>query len=229
MSAGGLRLLAWVNSYRLGRVGHAHRRRSPLGRSPGSSGSTSRSGQLVVWSDGSKLWTVRVSDGHVVARRAGCRPGRFSPDGVVAASGLDGSLTFLHERSLRPEGRALSDAPGTIEQFAFSGDGSLLAARGSDGNVRLIDMTNRTQLGGPIVVNGEGDHSIAFRPDGRALAQPSRNGVLIWDLRPTTWMIAACQLAGRDLSRHEWQTYLSAAGDYQRTCAKAVHADSRRP
>jgi DNA-binding SARP family transcriptional activator/WD40 repeat protein len=229
MSAGGLRLLAWVNSYAWGVWDLRTGDELFSGSSPGTSGSADRSGQLVVWSDGSKLWTVRVSDGHVVARRGGLSAGAVSPDGVVAASRMDGSLTFLDERTLRPDGRALSDAPGTIEQFAFSGDGSLLAARGSDGNVRLIDMTNRAQVGGPIVVNGEGDRTIAFRRDGRALAEPSRNGVLIWDLRPATWVIAACQLAGRELSRQEWQTYLAASGDYQRTCPKAADADSRRP
>ena len=174
-----------------------------------------------MWSDGSQLQTVRASDRHVLARRAGIVAGAVSPAGVVAASGADGSLIFLDLHTLQADGRPLPDAPGTIEQFAFSRDGSLLAARSPDGTVRLIDMASRTQLGEPIAVTATDDPTIALRPDGRALAQPSPNGVLIWDLQPAHWQAAACHLAGRDLTSGEWQTYLSAVGRYQRACPAA--------
>ena len=95
-------------------------------------------------SDGNQLWTVRVSTGHVLASHGGLVAGAVSPDGVVAASHADGSLIFLDLYTLHADGRPLPDAPGIIEQFAFSRDGSLLAARSPDGTVRLVDMASRT-------------------------------------------------------------------------------------
>ena len=159
----------------VGDVGSAHRGRDPIRRlCQATSASTSRSGRLVLWSDGSQLRTVRASDRHVMARRGGIVAGAVSPAGVVAASGADGSLIFLDLHTLRPRGRPLPDAPGTIEQFAFSRDGSLLAARSPDGTVRLIDMASRTQLGEPIRrhLHGQPHHCAATgRPSPRP-AQP---------------------------------------------------------
>ena len=226
MSAGGARLLGWSDTRGGGTAAWVMwdlRTGGEIGTGAfaGTSASTSRSGRLVVWSDGSQLQTVRASDRHVLARSGGIVAGAVSPAGVVAASGADGSLIFLDVHTLRADGRPLPDAPGIIEQFAFSRDGRLLAVRSPDGTVRLIDMASRTQLGEPIVVNGDDDPTVALRPDGRALAQPSPNGVLVWDLRPAHWQAAACQLAGRDLTREEWQTYLSAVGSYKRACPAA--------
>jgi WD40 repeat protein len=225
MSAGGVRLLGWQihtagEAWEMWDLRTGDSINSVLDR--GTSASPSPSGRFVVSSDGNQLWTVRVSNGHVLARHGGLVAGAVSPDGVVAASHADGSLVFLDLHTLHSDGRPLPDAPGIIEQFAFSRDSSLLAARSRDGTVRLVDMASRTQLGEPIAVTSAGDRTIAMRPDGRALAQPSPHGVLIWDLRPAHWQTAACHLAGRELTRDEWQTYLSAVGSYRTTCPDAA-------
>jgi hypothetical protein len=41
---------------------------------------------------------------------------------------------------------------------------------------------------------------------------------VVWDLQPVSWVPAACQVAGRNLTRTEWQTYLGDLGPYQATC-----------
>ena len=229
ISAGGERLLGWAESAGGLGVGGVWgmwdlRTGDEIQSAPEqiASGSTPRSARVVLWSDGTQLWTVRVSDRHVLARRGGLVAGAVSPAGVVVASHPDGGLIFLDLHTLRPDGGPLPDAPGIIEQFAFSRDGRLLAARGPDGAVRLVDMAGRTLLGEPIVVNVKDDQTIALRPDGRALAQPDPRGILIWDLRPVRWQAAACHLAGRDLTHEEWQTYLSAVGNYRTTCSGAA-------
>ena len=167
---------------------------------------------------------VRVSDvrsGAVLARRAGVSYAAVSPDGVVAASGTDGSLSLLDGGTLRRRGPQVPGTPGAISQFAFSRDGRLLAALGGDGTVRLVDMDTRTGLGDAIDVAAGAGGRIALRPDGRELAQAAGRGVLVWDLRPSHWERAACQVAGRALTREEWDTYLSAVGDYRPTCPSA--------
>jgi len=49
----------------------------------------------------------------------------------------------------------------------------------------------------------------AFSPSGEALAAPGFTGAsVLWDLRPATWLDAACRMAGRDLTAEEWARYL---------------------
>jgi hypothetical protein len=51
-----------------------------------------------------------------------------------------------------------------------------------------------------------------------AVAIGDDDGVAIWDLNPEHLMMAACRLAGRNLTSTEWDTYLSDFGDYRPTC-----------
>ena len=46
----------------------------------------------------------------------------------------------------------------------------------------------------------------------------TRDGIDQWDLNPHDWQTAACVLAGRNLSRQEWQTYLANTEPYAKTC-----------
>jgi hypothetical protein len=57
-----------------------------------------------------------------------------------------------------------------------------------------------------------------LRHDGRAVAVTVPTGVAIWDLDPDHLGDAACQLAGRNLTECEWNTYLGDLGPYRPTC-----------
>ena len=56
-----------------------------------------------------------------------------------------------------------------------------------------------------------------LRPDGRAVAVNARLGVAQWSLEPAGLARAACRLAGRNLTRAEWATYMGGES-YRRTC-----------
>ena len=45
-------------------------------------------------------------------------------------------------------------------------------------------------------------------PDGSHVMIPDSRGLTLWDLRPRRWVDEACKLAGRSLTRAEWQRYL---------------------
>ncbi|MGZ4615387.1 MAG: WD40 repeat domain-containing protein, partial [Actinomycetes bacterium] len=184
----------------------------------GSSGSISANGQF--------LASTTVTNEFVIynprlkkrlATRTDLTNGAISPTGVVAGSTRDGRLSFYEPRTLRPFGASLPGAPGPVEQFEFTRAGNLLATRGSDGAVRLIDTTRRIELGEPIQLTGPPGQTIALRGDGAALAVPDPRGIQVWDLRPGRWAKAACEFAGRSLTRTEWTTYL--AGRYRPACA----------
>jgi DNA-binding SARP family transcriptional activator/WD40 repeat protein len=180
-------------------------------------GSLTSRGDVAVWSGANAVRSLRVGDGQVMASREGVGAAAVSPTGVVAASTADGRLAFLDASSLRADGPPLPGSPGLMRALGFSRDGRLLAAHGGDDLLRLVDVEARTQLGEPIQVTG-GDPRSALRPDGRELVVTAEGSLAFWDLRPSRWQAAACRLVGRNLTRQEWDTYLSAAGEYRRTC-----------
>jgi DNA-binding SARP family transcriptional activator/WD40 repeat protein len=226
ISGDGNRLLAWGAYDTGGRTGVWDVWDLRTGRSVwsglaaygGISGALTRAGRLMVWSDDSGVATYRTGDGRPLVLRPDLSTAAVSPTGVTVGSATDGELLFLHARTLQSSGPPLAGSPGPMQQLAFSRDGGLLAARGEDGLVRLVDMRSRTQLGEPIAVTSLGDPSVVVRPDGLALAQSGAHGLLLWDLRPTRWRDAACRYAGRSLTRQEWQTFLRAVGDYRPAC-----------
>ena len=45
-----------------------------------------------------------------------------------------------------------------------------------------------------------------------------RSGIVVWDLDPARWSEAACELASRNLTREEWETYIGDLASYRATC-----------
>jgi len=221
-SSHGSQLLAWMRKagdspvwrtwdLRTGTVVSTHREEG------GDGGSFGPHGRAVLWNGTGVVSVYDVGTDRQLASRP-LAAAAVSPTGLVAGSSADGRLGFYRLRSLRPIGRSLPGTPGVVQQFAFSRDGRLLAARTGDGSVRLVDLDGHIQLGEPISLDVSGDASIALSPDGHRLAQPSTHGIVEWDLRPGRWQVAACHLAGRDLTRDEWRTYLSPVGSYRPVC-----------
>ena len=112
----------------------------------------------------------------------------------------------------------MSDLYGRVDELELSHDGQLLMARGTE--VRLYDMGADTQIGGPIPIalDGRWTDGSALRPDGLQLAVPGAHGIALWDLDPAAWHTAACELAGRNLTKQEWERYLGGLAQYHETC-----------
>ena len=65
-----------------------------------------------------------------------------------------------------------------------------------------------------------------LRPDGLEMVLGGgERGLAVWDLDPSHWVAAACRLAGRNLTRDEWDTYLSDLGSYRSTCPEYPPSD----
>ena len=97
---------------------------------------------------------------------------------------------------------------------------------GGDGRVQVYDAETWTSFG---AIPSGGFYDVTsdsawrappdgfVRPDGRAVAVNQRLGVVEWSLVPDEMVGAACRVAGRNLTRSEWATYLGEAA-YRRTC-----------
>jgi WD40 repeat protein len=75
-------------------------------------------------------------------------------------------------------------------------------------------------IGEPIPVPGDAAILSPDQPGGTLLATGTTNplgGTDLWDLNPDHWEAIACRLAGRNLTRAEWNTYLPQR-PYQATC-----------
>jgi WD40 repeat protein len=142
----------------------------------------------------------------------------ISRDGLLVASTRTGDLSFRDAVTLEPRGLSLPAGAGLSNaSVELSADGSLLVAS-APGQTQLFDVASRTPLGGSIETTG----SAALDPHGKQLAVATTTGVAVWDLDPARWVEAACQLAGRNLTRDEWTTYIGDLAPYHETCPLPV-------
>jgi WD40 repeat protein/DNA-binding SARP family transcriptional activator len=157
--------------------------------------------RAAVFSPDARTLFTAGSDGSVIAwdvggsRRLG-QPFRFaltndgastasavSPDGTVYATLPDeGHVTLWHTRTLKRLPGALQGPVGHVNSLAFSHDGKLLAAAGSDRAVVWDAAT--TEITRVLPVAEFGANAIAFSPHGLTLAMGQSDGSdVIYDLR----------------------------------------------
>jgi WD40 repeat protein/DNA-binding SARP family transcriptional activator len=153
-------------------------------------------------------------------RRASAGWTRFSPDGRLLVIGdSEGGARLYDAHSFEPRGRPLLGHTGPIRTATFSPDGRTLATTADDGTTRLWDVASSRPVGNPLpripnvpvgaaFVRG-GTHVVASYATGRAY---------LWDARPASWARHACAVAGRNLSRAEWDEVLPNR-PYARICA----------
>ncbi len=104
----------------------------------------------------------------------------FSPDGTLASAGADRKVRLWNLP------RTVVACPSYVNGVAFSPDGHLLATAGTDGTVRLWDVTDPAhpaERGQPLAAHGNAVISVAFDPRRPILATGSRDRtVLLWDV-----------------------------------------------
>jgi WD40 repeat protein len=134
----------------------------------------------------------------------------FTPDGsLLAAAGVDGDVTFVDPAARRRLGDPFLAVDGTFTGLEFSPDGAHMLTTGSDGVVSLWDVAERTPIS-RIVVGNPNVASFAWFGDGgrTIVAADALGGVWSLPSDPDSWERAACDIAGRSLTRVEWREHI---------------------
>jgi WD40 repeat protein len=143
---------------------------------------------------------------------------RFSPDGRLLAVGSAAGYTQLWDVARRTRvGQPLRGHEFDVFGAEFAPDGQMLATSGFDGTVILWDVASHRALGtlpGPL-----GPTSVRFSPDGRRLFVLDDTGTAQrWEVSPEAWSRQACRVAGRGLTRAEWDEVVPDQ-EYRRVCS----------
>jgi WD40 repeat protein/DNA-binding SARP family transcriptional activator len=178
---------------------------------------------LAVASHGGEVRLWEVADRSLVPRwrlladRADASAVAFTPDGrTLATGGQEGKVTLWDTRTGSQLGPPLVGHASGVASGAFSPDGRVLAT--VDGEAILWDVASHKQIGAALPIPTEGPHAVAFMPGGSQLAVAAPSGsVMVWDVNPTSWRARACAVAGRALTRAEWDEFLPGR-PYQDVC-----------
>ena len=144
---------------------------------------------------------------------------RFTPDGRFLVGGsYKGWARLWSTDTWRPATRKLAGHTGEVTWGSVSPDGRMLATGSTDGTTRLFDLATQRPVGAPLP--GPRDRQIApvFTPDGAYLfVITDARRAYRWDIRPSSWARHACKIAGRRLTRTEWNDVLPER-DYAPAC-----------
>jgi WD40 repeat protein len=165
-----------------------------------------------------EVWDSRSGTSRYRPRVPGiARSIAFSPDGRYLGAGTAGGRVVLFDAGDGHRmGASFQAAAGAVNPISFSPDGRLLAVSGEDGTATLWDLESRKRLGESFPIpqavipvarfSGNGDLIIANLAD-----------AAVWPTDPAKWERFACQAAGRDMTREEWNDVLPDR-PYQHVC-----------
>jgi WD40 repeat protein len=153
-------------------------------------------------------------------------PLQYSPDGktIITMRYTEGALLLLDAAT--GQIRATRRVTGWPDSWAFVHGGRRIAIQseqdissGGSGPtaLELWDATTLESFGKPVAVTSSGGSIPSPSPDGTKLVIGSEGVAVLLDLNPRHWVALACRIAGRNLTRAEWNQYLPGR-DYHRTC-----------
>ena len=154
--------------------------------------------------------TLRRRKTLTMAGRTTTTLAEFTSDGRFLITGnLGGEVQLWSTRTWRPATPPLATNTGTVTSASISPDGRTLAAGSTDGTIRLLDLRTERPLGTPLSVLPNSPVGAQFSPDGAYLFGITDAGrAARWDVRPASWARQACAVAGRALTRAEWDDAL---------------------
>ena len=133
---------------------------------------------------------------------------------LLVVSEADGTITFRDPDTLKRIGEDIPGGP-QYPAMALAPDASTVATVSSQGRLQLYDVEARRELGLDVPVGSAG---LVISPDSSEVYVVRGDALVAMSLHPRQWLAAACQSAGRNLTKVEWATYVG--GSPRRTCAQ---------
>ncbi|HYB30249.1 MAG TPA: protein kinase [Solirubrobacteraceae bacterium] len=141
----------------------------------------------------------------------------IAPGSELLGVGTEGGqVLFLDPRTGRRTAPPIQVATGEISNVSFSPDGRSYAVSSLDETASVWDLQSGTRLGNTFGPYPGTDPTPLFEPNGRLLIVLLSNAIE-WPMNVNTWMQFACRVAGRNLTRTEWQEVLPNRA-YRPTC-----------
>jgi WD40 repeat protein/DNA-binding SARP family transcriptional activator len=143
----------------------------------------------------------------------------FAPQGTTIAAGDGlGNVNFFNAATGHRLPQHLAGQNGTVLSLSFDPTGQRLMTTSSDGKIRLWNLATE-KLIGTALPGSNGGGKGTFFPNGKRLIAvfPSGTGI-IWNVDPASWNARACKVAGHNLSRTEWRSFLPNV-PYRNVCA----------
>ena len=166
-------------------------------------------GSSVQVTSGFQAGLFDAADGSVIWSSTEIGSAWISPDGAMLLtkhSPSDAAVVVRNpEPPFDPSGDLLSGHAGGTDGVLFHASRDWAATDGRDGTVRLWDL-GRTRQIGRALPKGQNGYP-AWSPDGLLLAVPTPAGFAIWNYDVDTWVDIACTVAGRNLTRDEWEEF----------------------
>jgi class 3 adenylate cyclase/WD40 repeat protein/energy-coupling factor transporter ATP-binding protein EcfA2 len=182
--------------------------------------SIDRDGTLIAAStaDGRGIVFHDAATGAVIERFPGATRNAFITQAdQLFVSSLGGELTQYDLATFEPV-RTFGGSRGQIRRLTGTDDGSLIAVNGADRSAALFDVATGVRLGTPLEIPEGSLNDALLAPSGSSFALSGEKGVLLWDLEPSRWVDAACRVAGRNLTRAEWETNIGDLAPFGATC-----------
>jgi WD40 repeat protein len=144
----------------------------------------------------------------------------FTPDGRFLVGGsVKGWTRVWSSTTYKPVTRPLTGHTSDVVAGSTSPDGRTLAIGSLDGKIILYDLRTQRPIGAPLPAVANRVVAPEFSPDGAYLYGFTQAGRQYrWDVRPVSWERRACAIAGRTLTRTEWNDALPGR-EYRPACA----------
>jgi WD40 repeat protein len=136
----------------------------------------------------------------------------FSPDGQYLAAGRSGGgVDVLDTRSWRQVHETATMHTGHVNDVEWLPDSSTVISSGRDEKISLYDVQRDLVRSSPLPASGTTDEGQSFlmpAPDDEVVVLNDEGPGHVYPLAPAKWLALACDVAGRDLTRAEWDRYL---------------------
>jgi hypothetical protein len=165
-----------------------------------------------------KSWTLRTDP---VLREGELAGGSFNASGTLLYTvAVDGSATLRKWPSLQVVQRFVGDN-SLSNHWSFGGieffENDQFIASVLDSLGRLYDVETGQPVGAPFPADVD---PVAFVVSGAVpqIVTKVNGEIIVWNLDTKTWFDLACQIAGRNMTKLEWETYGPKGARYHATC-----------